>query len=188
MEVQSFEEGLLIKVEEMVKRLQSTFLLHHSKLEESVRRACQDFTLASEKKVNARLIWNKFVVASVQIRKPRKLDTSLVKDDDSARRIVTDFLCNCYFEGGEPCVKMGLAIGEQNKYWREKYILHFGESRVLEATSWPKITIPDSGSSIQFQYFPVDDIDGHGPDKDEPHLQPQQQVVCLDYLFLQPQP
>ncbi|GJX46556.1 hypothetical protein Tco_0271746 [Tanacetum coccineum] len=110
MEVQSFEEGLLIKVEEMVKRLQSTFLLHHSKLEEYLRRARQDFTLASEKfhrsikaaikeeinqeghvdflgvqlnqrisnrKVKARLFWNKFVVASVQIRKPRKLDTSL---------------------------------------------------------------------------------------------------------------
>nr|GEV24320.1 probable LRR receptor-like serine/threonine-protein kinase RFK1 isoform X1 [Tanacetum cinerariifolium] len=49
MEVQSFEEGLLIKVEEMVKRLQSTFLLHHSKPEESLRRARQDITLASEK-------------------------------------------------------------------------------------------------------------------------------------------
>ncbi|GKE12540.1 hypothetical protein Tco_1416091 [Tanacetum coccineum] len=49
MEVKSFEEGLLTKVEEMVKWLQSTFLLHQSKLKESLRQARQDFTLASEK-------------------------------------------------------------------------------------------------------------------------------------------
>ncbi|GJR10191.1 hypothetical protein Tco_0792843 [Tanacetum coccineum] len=120
MEVQSFEEGLLIKVEEMVKRLQSTFLLHHSKLEESLRWERQDFTLASEKfhrlikeaikedinqegdvdflgvqlnqripnrKVNARLFWNKFVVASVQTRKPRKLDTSLAHKRDTTKNM-----------------------------------------------------------------------------------------------------
>ncbi|GKA65775.1 hypothetical protein Tco_0765482 [Tanacetum coccineum] len=29
------------------------------------------------------------------------------------------------------------------------------KARVLEATSWPKITIPDSVSSIQFQCFPI---------------------------------
>ncbi|GJZ98818.1 hydroxyproline O-arabinosyltransferase 3 [Tanacetum coccineum] len=34
----------------------------------------------------------------------------VVEDDDSARHIVTDFLRNSDFEGGEPCVKMGLAI------------------------------------------------------------------------------
>ncbi|GJU61880.1 hypothetical protein Tco_1243715 [Tanacetum coccineum] len=109
MEGKSFEEGLA-KVEEMEKRLQSTFSLHHSNLGESLRRACQDISLAFEKfqrsikaaikeeinqeghidflrvqlnqripnrKVKARLFWNKFVVACVRTRKPKKLGTSL---------------------------------------------------------------------------------------------------------------
>ncbi|GJS59308.1 hypothetical protein Tco_0654092 [Tanacetum coccineum] len=48
MEAKSYEEGLA-KIVEMVKRLQSTLLLHQSKLEESFRRARQGFSLAFEK-------------------------------------------------------------------------------------------------------------------------------------------
>ncbi|GJT63986.1 hypothetical protein Tco_1015466 [Tanacetum coccineum] len=48
MEAKSFEKGLT-EVTEMLKRLQSTLLLHQSKMEESFRQARQDFTLASEK-------------------------------------------------------------------------------------------------------------------------------------------